>query len=189
MTRAALEGGARIIQLREKALNDAQLLPLAREIRGLTRRYDALFLLNDRVDLAHQCEADGVHLGPDDLPIREARRLLPHAILGASCGALSEAVRAQDDGADYIGAGAVFGTQTKLDAGAPIGLETLGQIVRATALPVAAIGGVKYENLATVLRAGAKMACVVSLLSGARDENSMREATRELAQIIAEFER
>ncbi len=168
MARAALAGGARIIQLRDKTLTLAQLLPLACALRELAHRHGALFLINDRIDLALACGADGVHLGPDDLPVHIARRLMPQGIIGASCGDEEEARRAEDAGADYIGAGAVFGTQTKADAGAPIGLQGLREIVRATRLPVASIGGIDQSNIQSVLQAGAPMACVVSAISAAR---------------------
>jgi len=168
MARAALAGGARIIQLRDKTLSLAQLLPLAVALRELAHRHGALFIINDRIDLALACGADGVHLGPDDLPVHIARHLMPQGIIGASCGDEEEARRAENQGADYIGAGAVFGTQTKLDAGAPIGLQKLSEIVRATRLPVAAIGGIDQSNIQSVLQAGAPMACVVSAISAAR---------------------
>jgi len=102
------------------------------------------------------------------LPVHIARRLMPQGIIGASCGDEEEARRAENQGADYIGAGAVFGTQTKLDAGAPIGLQGLSEIVRATRLPVAAIGGIDQSNIQSVLQAGVPMACVVSAISAAR---------------------
>jgi thiamine-phosphate pyrophosphorylase len=180
MAQAALKGGARIVQLRDKTLTLAQLLPIANALREMAHNHGALFLVNDRIDLALACGADGVHLGPDDLPVHIARRLMPHGILGASCGDEEEARRAESEGADYIGAGAVFGTQTKADAGAPIGLETLSAIVRATRLPVAAIGGIDLSNIASVLQAGAQMACVVSAISAMRDEDQMTDAARDL---------
>lgn len=181
IARAALRGGAGIIQLRDKSASAAQLLPVARELRRLTQLSGALFILNDRVDMALACDADGVHLGPDDLPLADARRRLsPHCIIGASCGDIEEARRAAQRGADYIGAGAVFATTTKSDAGAPIGLENLRAITAATTLPVAAIGGIGQSNIAQVVEAGAVMACVVSAVSAAGDEAAMTEATRAL---------
>lgn len=181
IARAALRGGAGIIQLRDKSASPAQLLPIARELRRLTQQSGALFIVNDRVDMALACDADGVHLGPDDLPIADARRLLgPHRIIGASCGDIEEARRAAQQGADYIGAGAVFATTTKSDAGAPIGLENLRAIAAATTLPVAAIGGIGKGNIAQAVEAGALMACVVSAVSAAGDEAAMTEATRSL---------
>jgi len=184
MARSAIAGGARIIQLRAKSLTLAQLLPLARAVREMAHEQGALFLINDRVDLALACGADGVHLGPDDLPVGIARRLMPGGIIGASCGDAEEAQRAEREGANYIGAGAVFGTQTKADAGAPIGLQGLSEIVRATRLPVAAIGGIDRNNIASVLQAGAQMACVVSAISAVGDEAAMTIAALALTALI-----
>ena len=182
---AALSGGARIIQLRDKALTPQLLYPIALRLRRLTRRHRALLLINDRPDLALACDADGVHLGPDDLPPHAARRVLgPHRLIGVSCGTPEEARRALQSGADYVGAGAIFLTQTKLDAGEPIGLHGLRAIVEATSLPVAAIGGVSQSNIAELADCGAAMACVVSAVSRSGDEKQMTHATREL---IARF--
>jgi thiamine-phosphate diphosphorylase len=183
IARAALRGGARIIQLRDKSTSLAQLLPIARELRRLTRQYNALMIINDRVDLALACDADGVHLGPDDMPPAAARRLLgSHQIIGVSCGDVGEARQAAALGADYIGAGAVFATMTKADAGPPIGLHTLRKVIGATSLPVAAIGGVDASNIASTRQAGAVMWCVVSAVSGAGDEAAMTVATRALVE-------
>jgi len=181
IARAALDGGASIVQLRDKSTPLPQLLPIAGEIRRLTRAANALFIINDRADIALAVGADGVHLGPDDLPVAEARRVLgPHKIIGASCGTPEEAVAAWQSGADYIGAGAIFGTQTKLDAGDAIGLDVLRTIVNATPLPVAAIGGVSPDNIASTREAGARMACVISAVTNAGDETAMTEAVRHL---------
>jgi len=186
MARAAISGGARILQLRAKSTPPRQLLETAHTLRRLTREAGVLLLINDNPDLALACRADGVHLGPDDLSPREARRILgPNFLIGVSCGDAEEAKIAAREGADYIGAGAVFGTQTKLDAGAPIGLEMLRAIIGATPLPVAAIGGIGLSNIASIQAAGAKMACVISAISSAGDENAMTAATRALAQTFA----
>ncbi len=187
ISRAALNGGARIVQLRDKGTSLPQLVPIAREVHRLTRAANALFIINDRADLALAVGADGVHLGPDDLPVAEARRILgPHKIIGASCGTVDEALAAYQAGADYIGCGAIFGTQTKLDAGDAIGLEALAAIVNATLLPVAAIGGVSLANIAATREAGARMACVISAITGAGDEAAMTGAVRNL---VARFDR
>src|SRR5690606_15558053 len=118
----------------------------------------ALLLINDRVDLALLCQADGVHLGPDDWPVEAVRRAVgPRWIIGASCGTAEEARAAESAGASYIGAGAVFGTLTKSDAGPPIGVEGLRTVVAATSLPTAGIGGVSARNITQVTGAGARM--------------------------------
>lgn len=184
IARAGIAGGARVVQLRDKSTPLPQLLAIAKRLRVLTRQAGVLFLVNDRPDLALASEADGVHLGPDDLPIEATRKVLgPHALIGVSCGDVSQAQNAEKLGADYIGAGAIFSTQTKLDAGAPIGLENLQRICDSTRLPVAAIGGINVSNIGEVLARGAAMACVVSAVSRAGDEDQMIAATRELRKL------
>ncbi len=185
IAKAALAGGARIIQLRDKTTPPRQILSIAHEIRRLTREFNTLFLINDQLDLAFLCEADGVHLGPDDFSIPDARRLLgENAIIGTSCGTPEEAVEAQKQGADYIGIGAVYGTQTKLDAGDAIRLEGLNAVRAATTLPCAAIGGINTSNFAEVAATGVEMICVISAVANAGDEKSMEAATRELANLL-----
>ena len=181
IARAALAGGARIIQLRDKNTPLPDLLPLAYQLRQLTRQHRALFIVNDRADLAICADADGVHLGPDDLPVGAVRRLLgPHRLIGASCGTKEEALAAYHAGADYIGCGAVFGTQTKSDAGDAIGLEALRAVVQATPLPVAAIGGITLDNIASTHQAGAAMAAVITAITNGGNETAMTQATRAL---------
>lgn len=176
-----------MLQLRDKSTSFGQLLAIARELRAMTRAHGALLMVNDRLDLAQLCEADGVHLGPEDCPLSEARKLLgPNIILGASCGTTTEAQQAQKQGADYIGAGAVFGTGTKLDAGSPLGLTVLREIVSSTSLPVAAIGGISAERLPAVMRQGVAMACVISAVTSANSVEGMAQATREMVAIVGQ---
>ena len=185
IARAALCGGARVIQLRDKSTAPRPLLAIARELRGLTRDYNALLLVNDRLDLALLSEADGVHLGPDDWPVRDVRSAVrPDFLIGASCGTPAEARAAQRDGADTIGIGAVYGTQTKTDAGAAIGLQGLRAVMSATNLPAAAIGGIDKANIADVAASGVNMACVISAIANAGDETAMEAATRELNRLF-----
>lgn len=186
ISRAALAGGAGVIQLRDKTTPLHTLLSIGHEVRHLTRAARALLIVNDRIDIALALDADGVHLGPDDMPVAEARHVLgPHRLLGVSCGDVAEARSAERAGADYIGAGAVFGTTTKSDAGAPIGLAALGAMVAATALPVAAIGGINRQNIEAVAATGAAMACVISAITNASDETAMTAATRELRVLFS----
>jgi thiamine-phosphate pyrophosphorylase len=139
------------------------------------------------VDVAFLCGADGAHVGQEDLPAAAARRLLPRpAILGVSVSTLEEAERAARDGADYLGVGPVFATGTKKDAGAPLGLEAIAALVQAASLPVVAIGGIDYENVAAVLRTGVAGVAVVSAVSGAAD---MAAAARALKARIVEARR
>ncbi len=184
VARAALEGGADAIQLRDKSSTAYNLSLVAEEIQPLARKFGAAFFVNDRVDVALLAGADGVHVGQDDLPARESRRLLPRPrLIGVSAGTREEARRAERDGADYIGAGPVFATPSKPDAGEPIGLERLGEIAAAVRIPVVAIGGITLENVAQVFAAGASGAAVLSAVVSADD---IGVAARALKRRIAE---
>ena len=182
IARAAIAGGAKIIQLRAKSTPSPKRAVIARALVRLARKARVLLIINDDPYLALECEADGVHLGPDDCSLLEARRILgDEKIIGVSCGDVIEARAAFKDGADYIGAGAVFSTLSKSDAGAPIGLENLRDVIAATPLPVAAIGGINSQNIACVARTGAAMACVISAVTNCADENEMTKAARDLS--------
>lgn len=175
---AAVRGGATVVQLREKQATTRDLVAIARDLREITRRAGALFLVNDRVDVALAVDADGVHLGVDDLPLREARRLLgPHRLVGYSPETLAQLLVAEAEGADYLGVGDVFGTASKPDAGAPIGLDGLRQRVTAATLPVIAIGGITRERVAAVRATGAAGFAVIGAVAGAQQ---MESAAREL---------
>lgn len=166
----ALAGGCRAIQLRDKKGSAREVLALARELRILTRASDALLFLNDRVDLALAAGADGVHLGPDDVPLACARHWAgPFLILGYSADDPEEAREAVTQGADYIGCGAVFGTTTKDVGGEAIGVERLGEVAQAVEVPVLGIGGITEENVDGVARSGAAGAAVVGAVMGAAD--------------------
>jgi thiamine-phosphate diphosphorylase len=187
IARAAINGGARIIQLRAKSTPAAELPGIARALRSLTRRAGVLLIINDDPQLALECGADGVHLGPDDLSPGQARRVLgAEKIIGVSCGDTLEARGAFQNGADYIGAGAIFATASKADAGAPIGLEKLSDIVAATPLPVAAIGGIALQNISEVAGSGAQMACVISAITNCAGEMEMTRAALALSEKFGE---
>jgi thiamine-phosphate pyrophosphorylase len=166
---AVIAGGARMVQLREKTWPSGQLLPLAQRLRARCREAGVTFVMNDRVDLALALEADGVHLGQDDLPPRLARPLLrPGMILGVSTHSVEQARRAQTDGADYVAVGAMFPTQTKPD------FELVGPaLVRAVRpelrVPLVGIGGVTPDNAGEVIRAGADGVAVISAVCAAPD--------------------
>jgi thiamine-phosphate pyrophosphorylase len=184
---AALEGGADAVQLREKSSPAFNLCRLASEIQPMARKFGALFVVNDRVDVALATGADGVHVGQEDLPAREARRLLPRpVVLGVSAGTREEARKAEREGADYVGVGPIFATATKPDAGEPIGLEGLAAIARSVAIPVVAIGGIDADSIAQVFGAGASGAAVVSAVVTAQD---MAAATRALKRRVVEARR
>ena len=181
--RAALAGGASVVQLRDKHLLTPQLVSLVQHLGTLAREANALFIVNDRVDVALASGADGVHLGPDDMTPADARRLLgPDKLVGVSVATVEEA-KAAAPYASYFGVGAIFGSKTKVDAGAPIGVERIREIKAAFPdIPIVAIGGINTENIALVAQVGADAAAVVSAVVAAPD---MEAATRDL---VARFE-
>ena len=171
MVTAALKAGVAWIQYREKEKSRREMYHEALKLRGLTRDSGATFVVNDHADIALAVDADGLHLGQDDLPLKEAREIMGRRIIGISAHSLSEALEAAEGGADYIGFGPVFHTSTK-DAGEPKGLEMLREIKRHVKAPVVAIGGITLENLARVLEAGADGVAVASaILRGDIAEN------------------
>lgn len=166
---AAIEGGCRMVQLREKAWPSGRLLPLAERLRARCRRAGVTFVVNDRVDLALAVGADGVHLGQDDLPPGAARPLLrPGMILGRSTHSLEQATRARDEGADYIAVGSMFATATKPDFEL-VGPDLLRRIRPLTQRPLVGIGGITDANAAEVIRAGADGVAVIAAVCGAPD--------------------
>jgi thiamine-phosphate pyrophosphorylase len=182
VARAAVAGGATALQLRDKENPGRALVATARRLVALANPAGVPVVVNDRVDVALAAGADGAHVGEDDLPVADARRLLgPERIVGASAGTVEEARRAEQEGADYLGVGPVFPTATKADAGEAIGLDGLGKIVAAVRVPVVGIGGITVENAAQVILAGAAGVAVVSAVAGADD---MVEATRRLRQAV-----
>ncbi len=181
IAKSALDGGARIIQLRDKDSSDEYMIEVGLAIARLTRAVGAVFIVNDRLDVAIACNADGLHVGQGDRPASELRALLPGKILGVSVGTPAEAELAAADGADYLGVGPVFPTTTKKDARPETGLEMLSKIKMASGgLPIVAIGGISEANLAQVARAGADSASVISAVVCADD---MAAATRRLVYI------
>ncbi len=183
---AALAGGATAVQLRDKKAAPRDLLAAGAEIRRIARQHSAAFIVNDRVDLALALEADGVHVGPDDLPPLETRRLMPPPRwVGVSAGTVREALAAEEAGADYLGAGPVFATPTKPDAGTPIGPEGIAAIAAAVGIPVVGIGGIHAGNAASVISAGAAGVAVISALVGAPDpEGAAREILARVREAL-----
>ncbi len=170
VVRAALEAGAPAIQLRDKSADARSLFEQARALLPLTRAHGALLFVNDRLDVALAAGADGVHLGPDDLPVVAARHAVPPGFLvGYSTDDPDLARRAAADGAAYIGCGAVFGTRTKDVGDERIGPEGLQRVVAAVRVPVIGIGGVTVDNVAELARAGAAGAAVVGAVMKADD--------------------
>jgi thiamine-phosphate diphosphorylase len=178
IARASLAAGVSIVQYRAKSGIDAARL---RALREATELHHALLIVNDDCEAAVAFDADGVHLGPDDdgfHRVAAVRAQIGERLIGLSCGTPEEAREAGD--ADYLGVGAVFATASKHDAGAPIGIDGMTRVARATELPVAAIGGIGESTLAAVRDSGVAMAAVISAIAGARDP---AEAATRLVRI------
>lgn len=187
VVREAIAGGVTAIQLREKEMESRDLYNLASSIREVAKKRRVLFLVDDRVDIAKACNADGVHLGEKDLPIKIARKLLGrNKIIGATVRNLSQALKAQREGADYLSLGPIFSTKTRKDLPLPRGLKTITRIKKKIKIPLIAIGGINRNNVARVIRAGADGVAVVSAVVGAEN---VRKATRELLSRIREVKR
>jgi thiamine-phosphate pyrophosphorylase len=167
--RELLEGGIKLLQLRAKAMTPVDFLRLACTTRTLTRSYDCRLIVNDRVDIALACEAEGVHLGQEDLPLHAARKLMGDRIIGISTHSTEQAKEAENGGADYIGFGPMFGTATKATGYSARGPEMLRQVREAVSIPIVAIGGIAEANVAEVWQAGADSAAIISDLLGADD--------------------
>ena len=176
----AVRGGAAIVQLREKRLEDAAFLAEAKRFVSLCRRLGAVSIINDRADIALTSGADGVHVGQSDLEAERARALLgPDKIVGVSAHSPEEAHRAREAGADYLGCGAAFVTGTKADA-RPISRETIRTVTAAAGIPVVAIGGISRENILELKDLGLSGVAVASGIFGQRDAEA---AARELLEL------
>ena len=177
-----IRGGAKTIQLRDKLLSKKELLPIAQQLKNLCAEHNVLFIVNDYLDIALAADADGLHLGQNDLPTKVARRLLPiDKILGCSTTTVEQAITAESDGADYIAVGSIYPTTSK-ETAKVIGLDGLCQIRQAVTLPLVAIGGITKDNAAEVIAAGASSVAVISAILQAE---SPEEAAR---QIVARLE-
>jgi len=177
-----IHGGAKTIQLRDKLLTKKELLPIAQQLKNLCAEHNVLFIVNDYLDLALAADANGLHLGQNDLPTKVARKLLPiDKILGCSTTTVDQAIIAEAEGADYIAVGSIYPTTSKEEARV-IGLEGLHQIRQAVTLPLVAIGGITKDNAAEVIAAGANSVAVISAVLQAE---SPEEAAQ---QIVARLE-
>jgi len=180
--RDALQGGSDVIQFREKKMNTGEMIAVCTVIQGLCRQHGAIFIVNDRVDVALAIDADGVHVGQEDMPASIARRLIgPHKILGVSAGDAEKAKKAEADGADYVGTGMVFPAGVKKDIGVIRGLAALREVSGAVQIPVVAIGGIDHTNAASCIEAGAAGCAVISAVIGAPNA---RQAASDLSQVI-----
>jgi thiamine-phosphate pyrophosphorylase len=182
IARKVAEGGADVIQLRDKARTGKDLLSIAVQIRQISRSSGAMFVINDRLDLALACDADGVHLGQEDLPVTFARKVSPPGfIIGTSVRTVQEAMIAETEGADYLALSPIFDTATKSDAGPGKGLDRLKEIKSAVSIPVIAVGGIGRGNVRQVMDAGADGVAVISAIVGQKD---IARATSEMRSLV-----
>ena len=166
----ALQGGIRIIQLREKELPETDFIKLASEALKLTRAHKAFLIINDSVEIVQAIAADGLHLGQEDMPLKKARNVLgDDIVIGVSVKIAEEAIEAEREGADYVAVNGVFPTATKEDLGFLPGLEGVTKIRQATRLPVIGIGGINLQNCCSVIEAGAHGIAVVTAITMSDD--------------------
>jgi thiamine-phosphate pyrophosphorylase len=183
LARLAIAGGADTIQFRDKRLADDEQIAAARETLAVCRSAGVTLIVDDRVNVASESEADGVHLGRTDAPIEAARRALgPDAIIGGTAGSVEQAVSVEGQGADYVGFGHVFPTGTKQKDGPPVGTKMLAEVCAAVDIPVIAIGGITAYNAGAVVEAGAWGVAVIGAVCGADDPEA---AARAIAVAIA----
>lgn len=173
----ALENGVTCVQLREKELDESDFLKEAKQISTLCKEYKVPFIVNDNVNIAIACKADGIHIGQEDMELTNVRKLVGEdMIIGVSAHTVEEAIKAQEGGADYIGIGAVFTTSTKTDVDV-LSFETLRSICEAVDIPTVAIGGIKKDNICKLKGSGIDGVAVVSAIFAAKD---IATATKEL---------
>ncbi len=179
---SAIRGGVRVVQYRDKQASTRDMVAVASDLVTLCRRMGTRFLVNDRLDVALAVDADGVHVGQNDMPVAIARRLIgPHKLLGVSVHSETEIRQAERDGADHVSLSPVFATPTKPDHEIPLGLEGVRMLSLAAQVPVIAIGGIDIHNAGKVIRAGARGVCVVSAIMAAPDPE---QAARNLKQAV-----
>ncbi|MBE2217197.1 MAG: thiamine phosphate synthase [Ignavibacteria bacterium] len=182
LAKLAVKGGADMIQLRDKFLPTSELILIAAKISGFCKKHKVLFLVNDRVDVAMIAGADGVHLGKEDIPVQEARKLLGrNKIIGGTAHSLSEARLREKEGADYIGYGHIFPTASKHKPEKPKGTAELGKIVMKIKTPIIAIGGISIENISEVMQTGVFGAAFIG--SVVKNKNPQK-AVKELREAI-----
>ena len=160
--KAAIDADVKVIQYREKEKSTKEMFLEAKEIKKLCA--NVLFIINDGIDICLSADADGVHLGQDDMPFLEARKILGDKIIGVTVHNVNEAIEAEEIGADYIGVSPIFETSTKKDAGPAAGLKLIKDVKNKVSLPIIAIGGINLENVDSVIKAGADSVAVISAI-------------------------
>lgn len=179
----AIEGGARLIQYRDKESSRSRMYETAKRLRKMTAERGATLIINDQIDLALAVQADGVHLGQEDLPLWVAKKVLGNeAIVGISTHTLEEAIHAEGEGADYIGFGPLFQTKSKADARSPVGVAAIAEVKQKVRIPLYAIGGIQLIHLSQIITAGADGVAVISALSG-----DLRANVAEWLEIFRRF--
>ncbi len=179
---SAIAGGATIIQYREKNASTREMIEEANQLHEITNKAKIPLLINDRLDVFLAVDAEGIHIGQDDMPASIARKLIgDNKILGVSVKTVEQALQAVKDGADYLGVGDIFGTQSKSDAGVPIGLQPIVDIAKVVSIPIVGIGGITKDNASSVIASGADGIAVISAIIG--KPNPEKEA-KELKHII-----
>ena len=181
VVRSILEGGAKVVQVREKTMCDRDYLNLLKEARKLTDEFGALLIADDRLDAALLADADGVHLGQDDLPYAEARKLAPQLFIGVSTHNRDELLAAQRDGCSYLNIGPIFPTGTKSLPMNPLGLETLSELAPQVKVPFSVMGGIKFSHLKTLRSHGCLHIAAVTAFTQA--ENPAAEVRRWIAEL------
>ena len=182
IVQAAIDGGTTVVQYREKNADTGYMIEQARLLRDITRSAHVPLIINDRVDVMSAIDADGVHVGQKDMPALLARKLIgSDKLLGVSVKTVEQAIKAVDDGADYLGVGDIFGTSTKADAGEPIGLEMLCRISQAVSVPIVGIGGITIDNATGVIKSGADGIAVISAIVGNKNPG---KAAKQLSDAI-----
>lgn len=184
MAYRALKGGVKLIQLREKEMSKREILNIALNMREITKKWGARLIINDHVDIAKATNADGVHLGQEDLQVEAARDILgSDKIIGVSTHNLKEAIEAQSRGADYIGLGPIFHTDTK-NTGPCLGTEAIREVKKKISIPIVVIGGINLDNLSGVIKAGADAVAIISAIAGSRD---ITETVKRFIEKIAGY--
>lgn len=182
IARIAIKGGADVIQFRDKSMPTGEMIETAKKIKKICSKAGALFIVNDRVDVALLADADGVHLGIEDIPVKEARKLLgKNKIIGGTAHSLREANEAEKNGADYIGFGHIYHTASKIKLTPPVGIKGLKKAVKNINIPIFAIGGIGLTNIKEIIQTGVNGAAVIGSVAGSSNPT---KTVRELKRIL-----
>ncbi|MEI8102054.1 MAG: thiamine phosphate synthase [Chlorobium sp.] len=185
LAQEALKGGAAMIQLRHKSASGSQLFSWAVAIGKYCQQSEAIFIVNDRLDIAMASGADGVHLGQEDMPAITARKIVgKNYLIGVSAASIHEALEAEKDGADYVGFGHIYPTSSKEKRNSPVGIDTLQQVSAMLTIPILAIGGINSQNAGIIISSGASGVAVISAISRTDDP---LYATRKLVDAITTY--